>query len=166
MHAFYRLSADNTFVHLILVGPSENDLDPISDETKSIINENIRIHAVGRQADVRPYLAASSAFVLPSYREGVGMVLLEANAMGVPCIASDIIGCRDVVESMVNGELVSSKDEMALYEKMKEWTEHPEKVGMMALKCRDYVISRYKKEDVAAAYFEEYKRLARIENAV
>ena len=119
----------------------------------------IRIHAVGRQADVRPYLAASNAFVLPSYREGVGMVLLEANAMDVPCIASDIIGCRDVVESMVNGELIPSRDEMALYEKMKEWLAHPEKVEMMARKCRDFVIARYKKEDVAAAYFEEYKKI-------
>lgn len=166
VHAFNRLSAYNDSVHLILVGPSEDDLDPITDETKSIISGNIRVHAVGRQADVRPYLAASNAFVLPSYREGVGMVLLEANAMDVPCIASDITGCRDVVEPMVNGELIPSKDEMALYEKMKEWTEHPKKVGMMARKCRDYVIARYKKEDVAAAYFEEYKRLARFEDAV
>lgn len=162
VHAFNRLSAYNDSVHLILVGPSEDDLDPITDETKSIISGNIRIHAVGRQADVRPYLAASNAFVLPSYREGVGMVLLEANAMDVPCIASDITGCCDVVEPMVNGELIPSKDEMALYEKMKEWTEHPEKVGMMARKCRDYVIARYKKEDVAAAYFEEYKKIVEI----
>ena len=159
VHAINRLSAEDQSIHLILVGPLEEDLDPITDETKSIISGNIRIHAVGRQADVRPYLAASNAFVLPSYREGVGMVLLEANAMGVPCIASDIIGCRDVVESMVNGELIPSRDEMALYEKMKEWVDHPEIVDMMARKCREYVIVRYKKEDVAAAYFEEYKKI-------
>lgn len=159
VHAFNRLSTDKDSVHLILVGPSEDDLDPISEETKSIISRNIKIHAVGRQTDVRPYLAASNAFVLPSYREGVGMVLLEANAMDVPCIASDIIGCRDVVEPMLNGELVPARDEMALYEKMKEWLAHPEKVEMMARKCRDFVIARYKKEDVAAAYFEEYKKI-------
>ena len=162
VHVFNRLSFVEDSVHLILVGASEDDLDPITDETKSIISGNIRIHSVGRQADVRPYLAASNAFVLPSYREGVGMVLLEANAMDVPCIASDIIGCRDVVEPMVNGELIPSKDEMALYEKMKEWVEYPEMVVLMARKCREYVIARYKKEDVAAAYSEEYKRLAEV----
>ena len=158
--AFDKLSQDHD-VSLILVGPQEKDLDPIKRETEELIKANKHIYAVGRQNDVRPYLAASDAFVLPSYREGVGMVLLEANAMGVPCIASDIIGCNDVVTVGGNGELVQPRRADALYQKMKDWVEHREYVA--ARGCRNYVISRYSREDVKRAYYQELKSLAGLE---
>ena len=161
--AFDKLSQDY-HVSLILVGPQENDLDPIKRETEELIKANKHIYAVGRQSDVRSYLAASDAFVLPSYREGVGMVLLEANAMDVPCIASDIIGCNDVVTEGVNGELVRPRSADALYHKMKDWAEHREYVEKLAKGCRNYVISRYSSEDVRRAYYHELKSLAGVEN--
>lgn len=157
--AFDRLSQEY-HVHLLLVGPKENDLDPIDESTQILISKNKYIYAVGRQNDVRPYLATSDAFVLPSYREGVGMVLLEANAMGVPCIASDIIGCHDVVTEGVNGELVQPRCTDALYQKMKEWVEHRERVAELAKGCRNYVLSRYTHEDVKNAYYQELQMLA------
>ena len=160
--AFDKLSQDHD-VSLILVGPQEKDLDPIKRETEELIKANKHIYAVGRQNDVRPYLAASDAFVLPSYREGVGMVLLEANAMGVPCIASDIIGCNDVVTVGGNGELVQPRRADALYQKMKDWVEHREYVANLARGCRYYVISRYSREDVKRAYYQELKSLAGLE---
>ena len=144
-----------------MVGPEENDLDPISTQSRMIIESNKRIIALGRQNDVRPYLAASNAFVLPSYREGVGMVILEANAMGVPAIASDIIGCRDVIEPGINGELVKPKDDASLYKKMKQWEENQEIVEEMARNCREYVCSRYSSNDVASAYNKYYIELAK-----
>lgn len=151
-------------VHLLLVGPKENDLDPIDERTQILISKNKYIHAVRRQNDVRPYLAASDAFVLPSYREGVGMVLLEANAMDVPCIASNIIGCKDVVTEGVNGELVQPRCADALYQKMKDWIEHRDHVSELAKGCRNYVLSRYSSEDVRRAYYEELKSLVGIED--
>lgn len=159
--AFDRLSQEY-HVHLLLVGPKENDLDPIDKKTEGLLRDNKQIHAVGRQSDVRPYLAASNAFVLPSYREGVGMVLLEANAMDVPCIASDIIGCHDVVTEDMNGELVKPRDTDALYQKMKDWVEHREHVAALAKGCRDIVLSRYAHEDVKKAYYQELKSIAGI----
>lgn len=156
--AFDKLSQEY-HVSLILVGSQERDLDPIDMKTEEMIKGNNHIHAVGRQSDVRPYLAASDAFVLPSYREGVGMVLLEANAMDVPCIASDIIGCNDVVTVGVNGELVQPRCTDALYQKMKEWVEHRERVAELAKGCRNYVCSRYSSEDVKMAYYQELKSL-------
>ena len=161
--AFDRLSQEY-HVHLLLVGPKGNDLDPIDESTQILISKNKYIYAVGRQNDVRPYLAASDAFVLPSYREGVGMVLLEANAMDVPCIASDIIGCNDVVTEGVNGELVEPRNTDALYHKMKEWVKHREHIAEMAKGCRNYVLSRYSSEDVRRAYYEELKSLVGIED--
>ena len=160
--AFDKLSQDHD-VSLILVGPQERDLDPIDMKTEEMIRDNNQIHAVGRHNDVRPYLAASDAFVLPSYREGVGMVLLEANAMGVPCIASDIIGCNDVVTVGGDGELVQPRRADALYQKMKDWVEHREHVSELAKGCRSYVLSRYSSEDVKRAYYQELKSLAGLE---
>lgn len=162
--AAFDMLSQNHDVSLILVGLQEDDLDPIKKETEERIRDNRYIHAVGRQNDVRPYLAASDAFVLPSYREGVGMVLLEANAMDVPCIASDIIGCNDVVTVGVNGELVQPKNVESLYQKMKDWVEHRERVAELAKGCRNYVLSRYSSEDVKMAYYHELKSLARIED--
>lgn len=156
--AFNRLSQDFKHIHLLLVGPAEKDLDPINEHSEMLISCNSHIHAVGYQNDVRSYLVASNAFVLPSYREGVGMVLLEANAMDIPCIASDIAGCRDVIEPLINGELVESHNENALYEKMKEWIENPKKTNNMARLCRKHVLSRYAHKDVAKAYANEYAR--------
>ena len=109
---------------MLLIGAEEKKLDPISKQSRMIIESNDRILALGKQKDVRPFLAASNAFVLPSYREGVGMVILEANALGVPAIASDIIGCRDVIGPGINGELVKPKDDDSLYKKMKQWEEN------------------------------------------
>lgn len=165
VNAFDKLSKEKKNVHLLLVGPEENDLDPISTQTKIIIESNERILALGKQNDVRPYLAASNAFVLPSYREGVGMVILEANAMGIPAIASNIIGCKDVIEPGINGELIPSHNEYSLYEKMKNWEENQQKVEKMAQNCREYVCSRYSSDDVASAYYKYYIELTEANNS-
>ena len=160
VEATKRLVVKYKNVYLLLIGSEETGLTPISFNSKEIIKSNLHIFALGWQNDVRPFIAASDAFVLPSYREGVGMVILEANALGVPGIASDIIGCRDVIEPNVNGVLVQSHDSDALYTVMKDWVEHPEMVKAMSKKCRQFVMARYLDVDVRNAYFEEYKRLA------
>lgn len=69
--AFSRLYNERPDSRLILVGPYEDDLDPISPQTRQTINSCLGIEAVGEQKDVRPWLLASDAFVFPSYREGI-----------------------------------------------------------------------------------------------
>jgi glycosyltransferase involved in cell wall biosynthesis len=163
--AFDRLSYRYDNIHLLLVGPEEKELDPISEESEIRIGNNKRIYAVGRQSDVRPFLSGSDAFVLPSYREGVGMVLLEANAMGVPCMASNIIGCRDVVTPGINGELFEPRNEESLYKKMEDWIVHPDKVAALAANCRPYVKERYASASVHRAYYSEYCSLAGLDSS-
>ncbi len=159
IHAFSRLSKEIATVHLILVGEEEPYLDPIRQDVVAEIDLNSRIYAVGKQADVRPYLSSADAFVFPSYREGFGMVLIEAQAMGVPCISSDIIGCNEIIIPGENGELIPSKDENALYERMKDWGEHPEKVTYMASNCRRLVEERYEQKKIWDALKKTYCEL-------
>ncbi len=73
---------------------------------------------LGKTDDVRPYLSAADCVVLPSYREGVPRALLEAAAMARPIIATDVVGCRDVVDDGLNGMLCEEKSATSLAEKM------------------------------------------------
>lgn len=104
--AFLRLHAEVATTRLVLVGPYEDDLDPVSAETRQSIDSSHAIEAVGRQSDVRPWLVASDAFVLPSYREGFPNVVIEAGAMGKASIVTDINGSREIITDGVNGLVV------------------------------------------------------------
>jgi glycosyltransferase involved in cell wall biosynthesis len=78
------------------------------------------IRYLGRTDDVRPYLSAADCVVLPSYREGIPRSLLEAAAMARPIVATDVVGCRDVVKDGVNGLLCQPRDPRDLAKKMME----------------------------------------------
>lgn len=157
--AFERLSKEYSHIQLVVVGPEETEQNPITEESRTIIKENTRIHAIGRRSDVRPYLLGADAFVFPSYREGFGMVLIEANAMGIPAISSDIIGCNEVIVPGENGDIIPAKDEEALYSKMKEWIDAPEAVKVMSVKSRELVKTRFDRKVVWKNALNEYLRL-------
>lgn len=72
------------------------------------------IEYLGKTADVRPYIAESDCVLLPSYREGNPRALLEAASMGKPLIATDVAGCRAVIDDGVNGFLIPPKDSVRL----------------------------------------------------
>lgn len=154
---FNRINEENMNTHLLLVGPKESEQNPISEKTASIIDNNPSIYAMGMQQDVRPYLKAANAFVLPSYREGFGMVLIEAGAMGLPCITTNITGCNEIIIPGENGAIVEPRDEDALYEEMKKWLENPDLVSEMAGKARKLVEDRYECHKVWNLYFDTYK---------
>lgn len=159
IHAFVKLQAVRNNVHLILVGGEERQLNPISNESRKTIETHPNIHAVGIQSDIRPFLAISNALVLPSYREGFGMVLLEAAAMGLPCITTNISGCNEIVIKGENGDIIPPGDENALFEKMKEWVEHPEILTPMSDKARSLIEKRFEQKLVWGKLLEEYLRL-------
>jgi len=112
--AFKKLSIQN--VKLLLVGPYESDLDPLEESTLSEINHNKNIITLGFQKDVRSYFAISDALVFPSYREGFPNVVLQALAMGLPAIVSDINGCNEIITHQENGIIVPPKSESSILE--------------------------------------------------
>jgi len=109
VEAFIRLHNDNGEVTLIMVGPFEDSLDPIAPETKKSIHEHPNIKAVGYQPDVRLYFALSDFLVFPSYREGFPNVVMQAGAMGLPAIVSNINGCNEIIENKKNGLIIPPK---------------------------------------------------------
>lgn len=90
--------------------------------------------------DVRPFIRDSKVVVLPSYREGTPRSLLEAAAMGKPLIATDVVGCREVVDDGINGILVQPRDPAGLAKAMKRLLEDP------ALRDRFGAAGRFKME--------------------
>lgn len=158
INAFERLQLKlQERIHLIIVGPQESNLNPILKETTEKIERNIHIHMVGAQFDVRPFMAIANVFVLPSYREGFGMVLAEAGALGIPCITTDIIGCNEIIQDGINGKIIPPRDEKALYEMMKWFYEHRDgEVQDMARNSRPMIIERYEQHKVWDALLNEY----------
>ncbi len=160
VHAFVKLYDQYKHIRLFVVGGLEQELDPLDEETFTLLQKHEAIRAVGFQCDVRPYLAASDALVFPSYREGFPNVVLQAGAMGLPSIVTDINGCNEIIQDGINGKIIPSRDENALYEAMKWFYEHRDaEVKEMALRARPLIIERYEQHKVWAALLEEYRTL-------
>lgn len=92
-------------IKLLLVGGREKKLGRAFRNTEQIVAKNDFFMECGQQSDVRPFIKTSKLLVLPSYREGFGQVLIEANSLGIPVIASRIMGCKNVVNEGMNGLL-------------------------------------------------------------
>lgn len=105
---------------LVLVGPYENNLDPVSELTQKRIEANPAIVAVGPKFgdDLLMEYMKADCHVLPSYREGFPNTPMEAGALGLPNIVTDINGAREIVVNEENGLVVPSKDAKALYDAM------------------------------------------------
>ena len=123
-------------------------------ELDSWVAERILEH-LGTTDDVRPFIAAASAVVLPSYREGLPRSLLEAAAMARPLIASDVPGCRDVIEDGVNGFLCNVRDAAALADAMRRLASLPRTRQLAMGKAgRRRVQERFSEALVVRAYLD------------
>lgn len=154
--AFDRLHRECNQTRLVLVGGREDKLDPVSSATIERINRGDGIEAVGRQSDVRPYYAQADALVFPSYREGFPNVVIEAGAMGLASIVTDINGSREIIIDGKNGVIVPPRDEEALYQAMKRFVEHPDVVASLAAQARPLIASRYEQGYVRQCLYDFY----------
>jgi glycosyltransferase involved in cell wall biosynthesis len=144
---------------LILVGPFEPDLDPLDDRTILEIKQQSNIHSVGYQSDVRPYLLAADFLVFPSYREGFPNVPMQAGAMGLPCIVTDINGCNEIIINEMNGLIVPVKDELALQKAMERLLLDDALFTVMKANARKLIIARYEQKVIWEALLSEYQSL-------
>ena len=112
VEAFCRLNSEKPETRLVLVGFYEQNLDPVSEETHRMIEENPNIIMAGERTGddlVRSY-AEADCFVFPSYREGFPNTVLEAGAMGLPCIVTDINGSREIITDIAHADLADHAD--------------------------------------------------------
>jgi len=161
INSFVKLNTINKNTHIVLIGWLPDKNTPDLTEKIKVINSHSNIHYLGLQKDIRPYLQSANALVLPTYREGFGMVLVEAGALGIPCIATNVTGCNEIIIDRKNGELIPPRNEQALFEKMKDWAENREKLLFMAKNARKFVTERYDRKVVLTKQLEAYLRLVK-----
>lgn len=159
VYSFNRLYKEYSNIRLILVGRMEPELDPLKNETINMINSMSSILAVGHQEDVRPYLYVSDVFAFGSYREGFPNVVLQAGAMGLPCIVTDINGCNEIIINECNGLIISKKNTEEFYQAMKRLYLDADLRTSMTTCARGLIASRFEQEKVWSAILEEYKLL-------
>jgi len=155
--AFVQLQNAVPDCSLLLVGPFEDDLDPLSPETRNTINTHPKIITTGYQEDVRIYLALSDIMVFPSYREGFPNVVMQAGAMGLPVIAADINGCNEIIEDGINGLLIPKKDRLQLFSKMKEVLLDPQLRERLRIQARERIVNRYDRVKMWEIILNEYR---------
>jgi glycosyltransferase involved in cell wall biosynthesis len=159
--AFCRLHGEYPETRLVLVGPYEDKLNPISDDTHVAINTFSAIEAVGLKMglELLAYYAASDCFVFPSYREGFPNVVIEAGAMSLPSIVTDIFGSNEIVEDGVNGLIVPPQDSVSLYDAMKRIFNDAFLRTSLANKARPMIASRYEESFVQKCLIDYYHQI-------
>lgn len=168
-------------VNLTLVGCYEETLDPVSTETRRIIETHTNIIVTGWLLGdaVLPYYAAADCFVFPSYREGFPNTVIEAGAMELPCIVTDINGSREIIANAdyrnnntnirlqtgermsvrENGVVIPSQDTEALRDAMLWMMEHPEERKKMGQRAREMVADRYEQSFVRQCLYDFYREV-------
>lgn len=161
VEAFQRLNDKNKNTQLILVGWFEKELDPVSEKTQKTINDHPCIHAVGTKEgdDLLAYYAAADCFVFPSYREGFPNTVMEAGAMGLPSIVTDINGSREIIIQGENGVIIPPKDEQALYDAMLRMMTDSEGRQHMAGMARQMIADRFEQGFVRKCLFDFYDEI-------
>lgn len=155
--AFDRVDSEFKNVKLLLVGDYETELDPLLPKTLQIMTTNPNIINTGWVDDVRPYFAVSNCLVFPSYREGFPNVVMQAGAMQLPAIVSDINGCNEIIIEGKNGTIIPVKNAQVIYDKMSQFLKNELVFNPEA--CRDLITSRYERQIVWDALLDEYHSL-------
>lgn len=155
----YNSSHDKELPVLILIGSQEHNLDPLLPQTVIEMETNSNIKLLGFQKDIRPYLAISNAMVFPSYREGFPNVVIQAGAMGLPCIVTDINGSNELIIESINGSVIPVRDERSILFSMKKMMNDKEYYYSRKASIRSIIAAKYTNEIVWDALISEYRDL-------
>ncbi len=146
-------------VFLMIVGPFEQELDPLPTEVVTFLHEDKQVIMTGFQHDVRPWLMASDIFVFPSYREGFPNVVMQASLLKVPCIVSDINGCNEIITHNSTGLIVPPKNIAALTEAMQELLVNKESRTRFSTNAHEYISNNFDRQHIWQALEEEYREM-------
>ena len=153
VQAFDTISNEIPSLYLLLVGDQE-EKDRLQPSTEQVISNNPRVKVAGWQTDPLPYYAAMDIFCLPTYREGFGKVNLEAQAMGLPVVSTNVIGPRESIENNKTGFLVAPKSSEALITPLKNLVQDAELRENMGQKGKKRVEQMFDRKDMIQAVVE------------
>lgn len=159
--AFCHINKKHKRTKLLLVGFYDKDVTPLFFETEKEIETNKNIIRLDWQDDVRPFLSISNALVFPSYREGFPNTVLQASAMQVPSIVSDINGCNEIIQEGVNGTIVPVKNVHALQERMERFLSEPHYYNHLIKNTRTPICKNYERTRIWESLLEEYHSLCK-----
>ena len=147
---------------LLVVGPKEPEKEDTVD-LEIVKDYGIKDNVIflGERGDIDEIYPLMDIFILPSYREGLPVSLLEAMAEEKPVIATDIRGCREEVENSKEGFLVPVKNPEKLAEALLYFLENPEKAKEMGKNGRIKIIKEFDEKLVFERIKKEYSRLLR-----
>lgn len=162
--AFAELHKKYEKTRLLLIGNFEQHLDPLKAETLNVIDKHISIESLGPKYgdELLAYYAASDCFVFPSYREGFPNTVMEAGAMGLPSIVTDINGSREIIIDGKNGVIIPSKYVEALYHAMEEMITNSDKTKEYADNAREMIASRFERGFVCKCLYDFYEEICGI----
>jgi len=164
INAFDTISFQNNAIKLLLVGEQESHLDPLNENTLKLISSNKNIIKTGFQKDIRPFLAVSDALVFPSYREGFPNVIMQAGAMELPVIATNINGCNEIIINEKNGVLIELKNNGAIVKAMVRLIEDEAFYKNLKSNARSMIISRFERKVICEKILYEYKEMEKVLN--
>lgn len=156
--AFSEIAEEINYTYLLIVGGQE-EKDKLRPDIEDIIKTNPLILAVGWQENPIPYYMAMDIFCLPTYREGFGKVNLEAQAMGLPVVSTNVIGPRESVDTDKTGFLVEPRSSKALIEPLKKLILDSELRKDMGQKGRKRIEQMFDSKNVIQAVVEHRLKL-------
>ncbi|MGA0571657.1 glycosyltransferase family 4 protein [Variovorax sp. VNK109] len=160
--AIRQLVTEGFDVLLLLIGPFEPEHDPLPNETLEAIKTDPHIRSIGYCAAPERYLAMTDIFCIPSYREGFPIVVIEAAAMGVPSVGTDITGLCDAVVDGVTGLLVPVKEVDGLCSGLRRLLNDEPLRQSMGAAARRRVEAQFDSKVVNATVLDEYVRLVNV----
>jgi glycosyltransferase involved in cell wall biosynthesis len=144
----------------VFVGAFEDKADAIAPDALARHGIAGIAQLLGHRRDVERLYAAMDVFMLPSHREGFPRSVMEAAAMGLPCVVTDVRGCRQCVDHGVNGLLVPARDPEALAAALERLLRSPSERARMGAAGRDKAVREFDETRIIAAILDAYRRLA------
>lgn len=156
--AFKAVLEEMSNAYLLIVGNAELT-SAVDMSLYQWAQENTHTIFCGRTNVVEQYLSAMDAYILPSYREGFGMVVVEAEAMGVPVIVTDIPGPTDAMIPNETGLLVKKADVDSLVAAMKDLANSAEKRRGFGIAAHKFAAEKFEQQKLFQAILQDRKRL-------
>lgn len=158
--AWAQLRDELPHLHLLLVGRADRT-DPPSQQVRQALQSDPRVHLTGWTEEMARMYAAMDICAIPSHREGMPTVVLEAGAMLLPVVCSDAVGCVNAIIPGVTGTQIPVGDVRALAEAIRAYARDPQLRARHGAAARQFVCEHFRNEQIWEELYRRYVYLLR-----